>query len=318
MPGRRTGLEMKINLLALGAIGLCAVLAPIAQRQGFFRNRGIDLQIVPVSGTDIPELTIDNPVGHIGAPAALMRAAAGADLRILACFDSARVSSCLVVHPAICVAEQLRGKRLGARASAAALWLHTVIALERLGLDPEKDRISIAEIGEPADIVAALETGRIHGAVLPRPYCAGLVRQGFSVLLDLSLETAYGAPDALVARADFLQEHPKASEAIVATLIESAAFTLSPFNKSIVVRHVSDALALPRPDAELALSELTKSIVRRPYPSAERLCRLQLTMARANQAVLAAALQDLLTDQVVRKLDRDGFVERTYAAYAAT
>jgi ABC-type nitrate/sulfonate/bicarbonate transport system substrate-binding protein len=309
---------MKINLLALRAIGLCAVLAPIAQRQGLFSKRGIDLQIVAVSGTDIPELTIDNPIGHIGAPAALMRAAAGADLRILACFDSARLSSCLVVHPSICAAEQLRGKRLGARASAAALWLHTVIALERLGLDPEQDRIRIAEIGEPADIVAALETGRIQGAVLPRPYCAQLVRQGFSILLDLSLEPAYGAPDALVARADFLQEHPKASAAIVAALIESAAFTLSPFNKSVVLRHVSDALSLSGPDAELALSELVKCIVRKPYPSAGHLHRLQLAMAKATQAVLAATLENLLTDHIVRQLDRDGLIDRTYAAYAAT
>src|SRR3954451_22333468 len=121
---------MRVNVLCVGTLG--PLLLSVAHRQGLFRKFGVDVQPVPVRGTRIPELTIGNSFGHIGAPAAVMLAAAGADLRILASFDTARLSSCLVVNPEINKPEQLRGRRLGARVTGAAMWLHTILALQHL------------------------------------------------------------------------------------------------------------------------------------------------------------------------------------------
>ena len=103
-------------------------------------------------------------------PAALIRASNGAGLKIVACFDASRLSSCLVVSSEIRAAEQLRGKRLGARVEGAAMWIHTVLALGRLGPQPERDQISIVEIGDPLDIVEAFGRRLIAGAVLPARY----------------------------------------------------------------------------------------------------------------------------------------------------
>ena len=156
---------MAINVLCFGAVGLSTILLSIAHRQSLFQKRGVDVRLVPVLGTQIPELTTDNPFGHIGAPAALMRAAEGVDLKILASFDTARLSSCLIVRPGITKGEQLRGKRLGARVTGARMWIHTVLALEKLGLQPERDQISILEIGDPPEVIRALESGQIDGAI---------------------------------------------------------------------------------------------------------------------------------------------------------
>jgi ABC-type nitrate/sulfonate/bicarbonate transport system substrate-binding protein len=204
-----------INILHLGAVGLTTIVLHVAHGAGFFAKRGVNVQLVPVTGTAIPELTDANPVGHIGAPAAILKAARGSQLRILASLDSGQLFNQLVVHPSIKKPEDLKGKRLGARVKGAALWIHTVIALEKLGLDPWKDNIDILPIGDPGKVMQALEAGEIQGAVLSRAQSRQLADKGYSVLIDLASQDVYGATDALVATPKFMQDHPGAIEGVV-------------------------------------------------------------------------------------------------------
>jgi ABC-type nitrate/sulfonate/bicarbonate transport system substrate-binding protein len=94
----------------------------------------------------------------------------------------------------------------------AALWIHTVLALEQLGLDPGKDGIDILPIGDPAKVMQALEGGQIEGAVLSSAQSRQLVGKGYSVLLDLSPRNVYGATDALVVTPKIVQKHPDTVE----------------------------------------------------------------------------------------------------------
>jgi ABC-type nitrate/sulfonate/bicarbonate transport system substrate-binding protein len=310
---------MLINMLCLDAIGPCSTLVTIAHRQGFFARRGVDLRPVRVTGTNIPGPTPDNPVGHIGVPAALMRASNGAGLKIVACFDASRLSSCLVVSSEIRTARQLQGKRLGARVEGAAMWIHTVFALERLGLQPERDQSSIVEIGDPLDITEALERRLIAGAVLPRALCEQLTRKGYSILLDLQPCNVRGTADAVVATTSFLRDHPDIVESIVAALIEAAALALSPRQRLVALETIKAELKLTdNKAAEAGLMELVSSIVRRPYPSAERLLEMQGIMSASHPKVRSVSIKELVHDQVVRKLDQNGFIDRTYAAYGVT
>jgi ABC-type nitrate/sulfonate/bicarbonate transport system substrate-binding protein len=307
---------MQVNLLCLGAVGLGSILLSVAHHHGLFRKHGVDVQLVPVPGTQIPEPTANNPFGYIGAPAAVMRASEGTDLRILASFDTARLSSCLVVREGIDKPEQLRGKRLGARATGAAMWIHTVLALEAMGLQPAKDQIGIEEIGDPADVVRALEAGRIDGAVLARAQCEHLASQGCSILLDLFPLNILGAPDALVGTTDVLRQHPDAAQAIVAGLIEGAAFALSPRERPVALESVKAALRITdTAAAESGLLELSKVVARKPYPSTARLHDMQRIMTLSKPAVASVAIDDLVDDQFVRKLDETSFIDRTYSSY---
>jgi ABC-type nitrate/sulfonate/bicarbonate transport system substrate-binding protein len=247
-----------------------------------------------------------------------MRAAGGADVKVLACFDTARLSSCLVVDPDIRKPEQLRGKRLGSRAVGAAIWIHTMLALERLGLDAVRDQIDIVEIGDPVEIVKALESGWIDGAVLSHPHCEQLTTKGYSILCDLFPLHVYGAPDALVATAAFLRDRPNLVEGIIVGLVEAAAFVLSPHQRSVALDvmkaelMVSDNVA-----AESGLLELSKVIVRKPYPVVDRLCDMQRIMSASKPIVSRVSVKDLIHDGMVRKLDENGFIDRIFASYAA-
>ena len=303
-----------VNMLHLGAVGLSTIVLHVAQGAGFFARRGVNVQLVPVTGTAIPELTDANPVGHIGAPAAILKAARGSQLRILASLDSGQLFSHLMVHPSIKKPEDLKGKRLGARVKGAALWIHTVLALETLGLDPSKDNIDILPIGDPAKVMQALEAGEIEGAVLSRAQSRQLADKGYSVLIDLAPHNVYGATDALVATPKFMQDHPGAIEGIVFGLIEAAAFAQSATGKPAVRETIKRELKVTSDAAvDEGVAELAKIIVRKPYPSPERLRNMQRVMKLADPKAAEVDVASLLDDRFVKKADQEGLIDRAYA-----
>src|SRR4051794_17441408 len=96
-----------------------------------------------------PTLTLLAISAH---PPQSLKLLGGASFASLLRFDNGQLFNYLVVHPSIKKPEDLNGKRLGARVKGAALWIHTVLALEKLGLDPSKDNIDILPIGDPAKV----------------------------------------------------------------------------------------------------------------------------------------------------------------------
>lgn len=190
-----------------------------------------------------------------------------------------------------------------------------MLALEQLGLDPDRDNIEIAEVGDPAQIVAALARGQINGAVLPHAQCKQLEAEGFKVLLDLAPLSIHGAPDALVALDDFLlqSEQPMA---IVAAMIEAAAFATSTRNREQALLAVKSTLRISEDSAaERGLDELTATLARKPYPSIERLRNMQRMMATARPNVVSLDIDTFVDGRLVQKLDAAGYIDQTYSSY---
>jgi ABC-type nitrate/sulfonate/bicarbonate transport system substrate-binding protein len=299
-----------MNFLHLGALGLSSVSLDVAHRHGFFGRNGADVRLVPVTGTKIPELSTEYPMGLIGAPAVLLNVLAGRQIKILASFNSGRLLNRLVVRPGIETPNDLRGGRLGARVKGAALWLHTVLALEQLGLDVNRDGINILPIGDPIQVMKALEDGRIDGAVLSATQARQMMGGGFSVLLDMSLFDLYGAPDALVAIPEFIQSQPEKVLAVIAGLAEATAFVLSKDGRSAAMESVKKVLGVTDDDvAAEGIRELAQVLERKPYPSAKRLRDMQRLMVLADPAAAKIDISDLIDERFVQQLDESNFID---------
>ena len=304
--------QVRINLLHVGAV----LPLSIAQEQGLFTKHGVEVRLVLVPGPDVPRLAEENPIGYIGAPAVLLRAAEGADVKIVGSFSTGRVTGHVVARPEIKKPEELRGKRVGVRAIGAGLWIQTILALEHLGLDPKRDNISTLAIGDPPQIMQALEAGSIDAAVLPVAQSRQLKAKGFSVLLELYPANIHVPTNALAVTAPYLQQSPDVVEKVVAALIESIAFGVSPTNKPTVLNtimrtfKVTDTAA-----AEETYQGFLRVAVRKPYPSLDRLRNMQRIMARHDPKVLNVRVEDLVDDRLVRKLDESGAIDRLYSSY---
>src|SRR5262249_34871777 len=113
--------------------------------------------------------------------ATLGAAVGGLDLKIIAAFSN-HIQTDLVVRPEIKTAADMKGKRIGVTSIGGTGWMSAMLGLEQVGLNPERDKISLAAFGDQRVISQALETGTIQGASLAGVFCLRLEGSGFDLV----------------------------------------------------------------------------------------------------------------------------------------
>jgi len=308
--------QIKVNIVHPGAVGAAAVPLPIAHEQGLFAKHGIETKLVFRPGAGTARLTEEDPFGYIGAPFALQQAMRGTKLKILASVTTGRLSNHLVARPDIRKPEELRGKRFGVLGLGTGIWINTVLALEHLGLDPKRDNISILEVGNLPQMAQALEAGRIDAAVLSPAQSSQLKQKDFTVLLDLYQANLYGPQNAVAVTESYLRQYPDVVEKVVAAMVESLAFSLSPKNKSTVLKTIMKEFNISEPAAaEEGFQQFFHTVNRKPYPTVDRLKNMQRVMALHDPEMLKLKVEDVIEDRFVRKLDESGVIDRLYSTY---
>jgi ABC-type nitrate/sulfonate/bicarbonate transport system substrate-binding protein len=304
----------QVSLMFAEATGSFLVLLEIAREQALFEKFGIDVRPVPAKGATVPRLSEQGPLGLIGAPAALLQVADGADLRLIATLSTTNLSGHLVARPGIKTTQDLRGKRLGVRVIGAGIWISTVLALEQLGLDPKRDDIMLVPVGSPAQILRALELGEIDGAFTAAAQSRELESKGYSVLLrDYPADiTSYDG--VLVTRPEFVATNADVIDSVTTALIEALAFALAEQNRPEVMRAFKSALNIT--EATTAAQNL-RELRRKPYPRLDTLKRMQRIMGTHDRGVLDVVLERLIDDRFVRALDETGAIGRIYDRYGA-
>src|SRR5215813_3660900 len=159
----------------------------IAQEQGIFTKHGIEAQTILIRGgpTLVASLmTGDIDTAFTSGVSVLGAAAQGIDVKMPTSISS-RVSWKLMAVPQIKTAPDLHGKRFGVQSIVGSTWMYSMLGLEQLGLDPERDKITFLPIGDPVTMAHALETGRIDAVVLDPVLSRGLMSKGFSLLVEI-------------------------------------------------------------------------------------------------------------------------------------
>ena len=284
----------------------------IAHEQGLFAKHGIDVQLL-LPKIVARSITSDVPFGVLGLPAAMAAVAEGRDLKVLVTLSSGPTDAQLVVRPGIKTPGDLRGKRFGARVGLGS-WISAMQALDRLGLDPKRDRISFVD--EQGGTAQALEAGRIDAGMVDPAHSTELRSKGFSVLLDMRAANIPGVLTALVVHGAYLREHPDVVEKVVPALVEGIAYSLAPGNKQIVLKTLMTHYGLKSPEAaERGYESLLARVNRKPYASAAAMKETQQVMALHVPKVLEVKVEDMIEDRFVHKLDQSGELDRIYSAY---
>jgi ABC-type nitrate/sulfonate/bicarbonate transport system substrate-binding protein len=233
-------------------------------------------------------------------------------LRLVASFSDIKLSGHLVARPGIKTSGDLRGKRLGARVIGAGLWISTILALEQLALDPQRDKITILPVGNPVQIFRALEKGEIDGALVSAAQSRELQAKGFAVLLKDYPPNISSFGGGLVISNGFLSNNHDVVAKVVQALLEALAICLGGQNKPKVRQAFNAALSIT--DEETVASSLAE-LRRKPYPSLAPLAKMQKVISIHDPRVLNVSVVDLIDDKFVRKFDEDGELDALYAAY---
>jgi NitT/TauT family transport system substrate-binding protein len=290
----------------------------IAQEQGLFAKQGIEARIVLIRGAPTLVASMisgDIEVGYTGGPAVVGAAAQGIYLRILSSVSS-KLTHTLIASPNIKSAEQLRGKRMGIQSIGGSTWMHTLLALEHLGLDAKRDNVSLLVIGDSVLIGQSLEAGRIDAATLDGALIRRLKSKGFSSIVDLTPHNIPMVNQAIVVSPELLQKRGDVAERIVMALVDSLAFTLAPQNKAVVTKTMMKRFQFTDPIVgEEGYQDLLVSVERKPFPSLDALRNVRRLMATQNPKVANVKIEELIDNRIIRKLDENGYMDKVAAGY---
>jgi NitT/TauT family transport system substrate-binding protein len=168
----------------------------LAQEGGFFREQGLDVELVFLAGTltDQGVITGDTPIGH-GANVIPTRLA-GADLVAIAGVTT-RPTWTLFTRAGISSPQELRGKTIISTRPGDSSDNATVLALRFLGLEPHRD-VNVQPSGGTREKLTIMLQGLGDAALLGLPDDMKALESGLTPLLNLSeqpipfMQTAIG------------------------------------------------------------------------------------------------------------------------------
>jgi ABC-type nitrate/sulfonate/bicarbonate transport system substrate-binding protein len=290
----------------------------IAQEQGIFTKYGIDAKVVLFRGAPTLVASLvsgEMEVGYTGGTSVVGAAGQGNYLRILSSVSST-LTHTIMAHPGIKRVEELRGKRFGIQNMGSSTWMHTMLALEYVGLDPKRDNINILSIGDSVLIGQALEAGRVDAAVLDGALVRRLRSKGFSTIAELQPAKIPMLNQAVVVHPEFLQKRSETAERILMTLVESLAFSMAPANKYVVIKTMMRRFQISDPAVgEEGYQDYLASVERKPIPNLDGMRNIRRLMALLNPKASNVKIEELVDGRLIHKLDDNGFIDKIGASY---
>jgi NitT/TauT family transport system substrate-binding protein len=281
----------------------------IAQERGFFAKNGLEVLLVltRVSQPAIAALLAgEMQMVYGGSTAALGAVSGGADLKVIAALTN-RLTYDLVTRPGINRPEELRGKRFGVGSIGGTVWMGAMLALEHLGLDATRDRISILVVGDQTNTSQALEAGSIDAALLDGVFTQRLRQKNFPVIAEFADANIPFAGQGIVVAQPYLKKQPAVIGNFLKGLLEGIDFSLDPRNKAAVLKTMTARLRLPdSASAEVGYQDLIRGIEPKPYPSLEGMRNLQRLMRLHNPKVGSVKVEEMVDDRILRRLIEGG------------
>jgi NitT/TauT family transport system substrate-binding protein len=185
----RVGVDRVIaEPLRVGIPGLSAEFAPVwaANDRGLLKKYGFESEIIAMQGgTQLAQAVIGAsiPIAVMGG-AYLTAAVRGADLVMIATHMD-KFPYSLIVKPNIKKVEDLKGTKLAISRFGSSSDAGLRVALQKLGLNPDKD-VTILQVGGQTERFAALKGGTVDGTVVIPPLSGAAQRLGYNALINMT------------------------------------------------------------------------------------------------------------------------------------
>lgn len=279
--------------------------------KGTFKRYGLDVRMVQLRNGSLSMATLST--GQVqynyGSPANALSASSGG-MRIQ-CAASAvhRIPRELVARKEIRSLEDLRGKSFGVQSIGGGFWLQTMIALDGLGIDPEKYDLKMRVLGDTATVTQALGSGGIDATVIPYSFSEAAKRAGANVLADIGkLKIPYQGTTICFLR-DSSANSADTMSRLLKGLVDAVVLIHDPSAKPEIMEILRKSFRFPRPeDAEASYKVLrlmaTAEIM--PDPAAWKL--VQRIVAKINPKVAQVDFGQLINPTFVRHLEDSGFL----------
>ncbi|HWH77041.1 MAG TPA: hypothetical protein VNT76_06700, partial [Candidatus Binatus sp.] len=215
----------------------------------------------------------------------------------------------LIARKEIRTLEELRGKTFGVQSIGGGFWLQTMIALDQLGIDPEKYDLKMRILGDTATVTQALGSGGVDATVIPYSFSEAAKRAGANVLADIGKLTFPYQGTTLCYLRESTSSAPDQIARLLKGLVDAVVLIHDPSAKPEIVEILRKAFRFPRAeDAEASYRVLSimATVDIMPDPAAWKL--VQKVVAKINPKVGQVDVNTVLSPAAVRSLEESGFL----------
>jgi NitT/TauT family transport system substrate-binding protein len=220
-----------------------------------------------------------------------------------------RIARELVVRKEVESLAGLREKIVGVQSIGGGFWLQTMIVLDRLGVDPDKNGLKMRVIGDEPTILQALLASNIDAAVITFASAAVAKRAGLRSLANTAeLKVPYQGTG-ICTRSDRIVNSPDLMLRLTKGMVEAVAFIHEPRNKREVMAVLKKNLRLATDeDAERSYNSLRLVSTLDISPDPEAWRNIQRYVSRVTPKVAQVDINQIINVSFVKNLEESGFL----------
>jgi NitT/TauT family transport system substrate-binding protein len=236
------GLAQSFEKVRIGmpSLSLSFIAPQVAYARGFFREEGIDAEIIRIA-TNIGIVAVTTKeIGYTTAVGAGLRSAVrGLPIKVITYFNG-RPMHVLVAKPELKTLPELRRKVIGFAGYGDSTEFMLRAILRQAGLELEKD-VQAFQVSGSGQRLQALLSGKLDAAIVPPPFNFEAESKGF-VRLMAAADVFETSVSGLALHVDTLRDKPAQVKRMLRALLKAQNFIRS--NKPETVRVIANWLKL--------------------------------------------------------------------------
>jgi len=304
---------LKKVVIAYSGISPSQAPAWMAYEAGLFRKYGLDAQLIfTESGSSTVQTLISGDViaAQVAGTSVLQSNLKGSGVVMIAGFLNT-MDYKLVVARDITRPDQLKGKAVAVSRVGSSSDFATRYALEKYGLTPDKD-VAIIQIGSQPARFSALETGKIHGAMIAIPLTAKATKMGLNILADLQMLGLEYQHTGLAVSQSLIKSNPELVRNVLKAFVEGIHYMKTHREEALAI--MAKYLKTDDPDTlQEAYESICQTLIpEKPYPTIKGIQIIVREMGAKDASARAARPEQFVDLSFIKELDRSGFIDRLY------
>lgn len=304
--------EKKLERIRIGggSVGAPQMTMWFAKEANLYEKHGLAIEAISIPGSSMAiqaMLSGEVPIIQLGGTASIQANLAGADTVIVATVLKKFLFS-IFSRPEITKIAELKGKLFGATRFGTLSDFASRFALEKNGLNPERD-ITMVQTGGQPETVLALLTRKVQAAALSVPATMRAKKANMRELLDMAQLEATIHQNGVVTTRKYLKTNEDTVRRFLRAYIEGAA--LAKNDKAFALRVMAKYLSTnDRELLEDTYERVTLHLEIPPYPSVEGVGVLLKSLEKTQPKAAGSKPEDFIDSRLIREIDKSGFINR--------
>jgi NitT/TauT family transport system substrate-binding protein len=231
----------------------------IAQKEGYFKEEGIQLELLSIRGEIAIRTTLAGEVDFFtNAGSALAAAVRGVPVKLIAVFQD-KPGWDMIAQPDIKSIAQLRGKNVGIMSPEGSLAVVAREIFRKNGIDPTRD-VNLVVMGGDEVRYPALQTKSIHATLFNTAMSVRAQKEGFTKLAHAG-DYANLIEGGLATSSERIKQNPEKIYRFVRAALKGLNFYVA--KRESAIKYMMEGLRLKDRELVSAIYDIQSKLVRR-------------------------------------------------------